>query len=90
MGFDSNLEVQVASSGWSLWPLKKSEIKINADNQLAYAAQAQCRFTIKPTVMDKASTRVGNKVILALRIMGKKRLPKFQACLFARNRGKKQ
>ena len=38
MGFDSNLEMQIASSGWSLRPLKKSEIKLNADNQLAYAA----------------------------------------------------
>ena len=38
IGFDSNLEAQIASSGWLLWPLKKSKIKINADNQLAYAA----------------------------------------------------
>ena len=68
MGFDSNLEVQVASSGWSLWPLKKSEIKINADNrELAYAAQLMARrFTIKPTVMDKASIKVGNKIISCL------------------------
>ena len=28
------------------------------------------RFTIKPTVIDKAPTKVGNEVILASRIMG--------------------
>ena len=38
IGFDGFFEIQIASSGWSLWPLKKSEIKINADNKLAYAA----------------------------------------------------
>ena len=37
-GFDGIFEVSIASSGWSLWPLKKSEIKINADKELAYAA----------------------------------------------------
>ena len=44
--------------------LKKAKININADKELAYAAQLMARrFTIKPTVMDKASTKVGNKVI---------------------------
>ena len=32
------LDTLIASSGWLLWPLKKSRIKTNADNQLAYAA----------------------------------------------------
>ena len=37
-GFDSNLEVRTASSGFA-WPLKKAKININADNrELAYAA----------------------------------------------------
>jgi len=37
--------------------------------------------------MNKAPTKVGNKIILALGIMGKQRLLKAKACLFAKARG---
>ena len=49
---------------------KKAKLKINADNELAYAAQLQRRLTVQPTDIDKASNKVGNKVIFALKIMG--------------------
>ena len=48
--------------------LKNEKLKINADNrELAYAAQLMARrFTIRPTGMDKASIKVGNKIISCL------------------------
>ena len=39
IGFDSNPEVTIASSGWLLRPLKKAELNIKADRkELAFAA----------------------------------------------------